>query len=210
MPPGSTPLWCPGAVAGEWADVCGFLKRPDSFERLKVRQHGAFTIPQDTLGLRPKDQSCHHDVWLHSVFVNHHGDYEPREKHEQRLLIKERSAPYQTNKESGKAVEDESDRSLSCWPFDVMAVFNSSDRCAPLSSDIHDATPTAALRRTHGKRAREQHLLGNPRGPSLTLLLPWRGFASSQTEAKNSLKNAVLLNCSWRHHSQCFELPLNL
>ena len=34
-------------------------------------------------------------------------------KHEQRLLLKERSAPYQPNKERGKAVEDESDRSLS-------------------------------------------------------------------------------------------------
>ena len=103
----------PKAVPGEWADVCGFLKPPDSHERLKVRQHGAFSIPHDTLGLRPKDQSCHHEVWLHLAFVNHHGDCEPRERHEQRLLLKERSGPYQHNKVRGKTVEDESDRSLS-------------------------------------------------------------------------------------------------
>ena len=28
MPPGSTPLWGPGGVPGEWSDVCGFLKPP--------------------------------------------------------------------------------------------------------------------------------------------------------------------------------------
>ena len=33
MPPGPTPLLGPGAVPGDWADVCGFLKPPDSYER---------------------------------------------------------------------------------------------------------------------------------------------------------------------------------
>ena len=28
----------PGAAPGEWADVCGFLKHLDSYERWKVRQ----------------------------------------------------------------------------------------------------------------------------------------------------------------------------
>ena len=68
--------------------------------------------PCSTLGLRPKDQSCHHEVWLHLAFVNQHGVYEPRERHEQRLLLLERSAPYQLNKGMGNASEDESDRSL--------------------------------------------------------------------------------------------------
>ena len=49
-------------------------KPPDSFGRWKVRQHGAFSIHRDTLGPRPKDQSCHHEVWLYLAFVNHHGD----------------------------------------------------------------------------------------------------------------------------------------
>ena len=35
MPPGSTPLWSPGAVPGEWADACGFPKPPDSHEKLE-------------------------------------------------------------------------------------------------------------------------------------------------------------------------------
>ena len=113
MPPGPTPLWRPGAGPGDWAGVCGFLKPPDSFERWKVRQQGAFSIPHDTLGLRPKGQRCHHEVWLHLAFVNHLGDYEPRERHDQRLLIKERAAPYQPSKERGKSGEDDSDRSLS-------------------------------------------------------------------------------------------------
>ena len=112
-PPGPTPLWGSGSAPGEWADVCGFLKPPHSYGRWKVRLHAAFSILHDALGVRPKDQSCHHEVWLHLAFVDHHVDYDPLEGHEQRLLLKERSAPYQPNKERGKAVEDESDRSLS-------------------------------------------------------------------------------------------------
>ena len=27
--------------------------------------HGAFTIPYGTLGLKEKDQSCNHEVWVH-------------------------------------------------------------------------------------------------------------------------------------------------
>ena len=29
----------------------------------------------------PKDQGCHHEVWLHLASVDHHGDNEPRERH---------------------------------------------------------------------------------------------------------------------------------
>ena len=58
-----------GAVAGEWTDVCGFVKPPNSCDKWKVRLHGAFTIPRETLGLRPRDQSCHHEVWLHLHLV---------------------------------------------------------------------------------------------------------------------------------------------
>ena len=28
----------------------------------------------------PKDQGCHHEVWLHLASVDHHGDNEPRER----------------------------------------------------------------------------------------------------------------------------------
>ena len=69
MPPDPPPLWRPGAVPGDWADVCGFSQASRLYGRWKVRQHGAFSIHHDSQGLRPKDQSCHHEVWLHLAFV---------------------------------------------------------------------------------------------------------------------------------------------
>ena len=54
MSPGPTPLWDPGAVPGEWTDVCGFLKPPDSHERWTVRMHGAFSMHHSTFDLREK------------------------------------------------------------------------------------------------------------------------------------------------------------
>ena len=41
-----------------WADVCGFLKRPDSDRYWKVRTDGAFSIPRKSLGLRPTDNAA--------------------------------------------------------------------------------------------------------------------------------------------------------
>ena len=63
LPPGPTPLWGPRGVPGEWSDVCGFLKPPGSEDDWQIRNHGAFTIPYSTLGLKEKDQSCHHEFW---------------------------------------------------------------------------------------------------------------------------------------------------
>ena len=80
MPPGPTPLWGPGSIPGNWADVCGFLKPPESDRQWKVRLHGAFSIPRDVLGLRPNDQSCHHEAWLHLDFVGRHDIQPQREK----------------------------------------------------------------------------------------------------------------------------------
>ena len=65
LPPGPTPLWGAGGGPGEWSDVCGFFKPPGSENEWQVRVHGAFTIPHSTLGLKEKDQSCHHEVWIH-------------------------------------------------------------------------------------------------------------------------------------------------
>ena len=57
-PPVTTPLWGPGGVPGDWADVCGFIKPPDSHEKWQVHLHGAFSIRHNTSVLREKDQSC--------------------------------------------------------------------------------------------------------------------------------------------------------
>ena len=66
-PPGPTPLWGPGSIPNNWADVCGFLKPPGSQRSWRVNKHGevsthgAFSVPRKALGLRPNDQSCHHE-----------------------------------------------------------------------------------------------------------------------------------------------------
>ena len=70
LPPGPTPLWGPGGVPGEWSDACGFSKSPGSENEWRVRMHGAFTIPYSALCLKEKDQSCHHEVWIHLLHVN--------------------------------------------------------------------------------------------------------------------------------------------
>ena len=69
-PPGPTPLWGPRSIPDNWADVCGFFKLPGSQQCWKVDKHGAFSIPRKSLGLRPTDQSCHHETWLHLDFVD--------------------------------------------------------------------------------------------------------------------------------------------
>ena len=76
-----------------------------------VRQHGAFPIPHEALGIRQTDQSCHHEVWLHMDFVERRNGQAHREKHEERrLLLKERSAPYNYNKLKYPTVGDASGR----------------------------------------------------------------------------------------------------
>ena len=102
MAPGPRPLWGPGAVPGAWSDVCGFLKPPDSNERWRVRQHGAFPIPHEALGIRQTDQSCHHEMWLHIDFLERRNGQAHHERHERRLLLKERFEPNLTANKSTK------------------------------------------------------------------------------------------------------------
>ena len=100
VPPGTTPLWRPGGVPGEWADVCGFLKPPESETEWQVRMHGVYTIPYSALGLREKDQSCHHEIWMHLSHVNARADERaPQYNQQRRLHIKERTSPYGHSKE---------------------------------------------------------------------------------------------------------------
>ena len=65
IPHGSSPLWGPGNVPGERADVCGFTEPPNTDNEWQVRGHGTLEINCDVLGTRPTDQSCHHEVWIH-------------------------------------------------------------------------------------------------------------------------------------------------
>ena len=55
VPPLSLPLWgIRWSAVGEWADVCGFIKPPESQNEWQVRMHGAFSVPYSTLGLRKR------------------------------------------------------------------------------------------------------------------------------------------------------------
>ena len=94
-PPGPTPLLGLGSTPNNWADVCGFLKPPRSDRYWKVRMHGAFSIPRKTLGLRPIDQSCHHETWLHLDFVDWRRTWSQQGEHDRHISLKERPAPYQ-------------------------------------------------------------------------------------------------------------------
>ena len=70
-------------------------------------------MPREILGLSQRDQSCHHEVWLHLEFVGDqyaHGSRMNHDNHnDYRVLLTERSCPYQ-----GKGrYDDGSDHSLS-------------------------------------------------------------------------------------------------
>ena len=91
-PPGPTPLWEPGSIPNKWADVCGFLKPPGSQRFWKVSKHGAFSIPRKALGLRPNDQSCHHETWLHLHFVDWNNTWNHQAHYKVNIRLKERPA----------------------------------------------------------------------------------------------------------------------
>ena len=95
-PPGSTPSWGPGSIPNNWADVCGFLNPPGSDRYWKVRMHGAFSILRKTLGLRPTDQSCYHETWLHLDCVDWRSTQSQHDEHDRRIFLKERptACPY--------------------------------------------------------------------------------------------------------------------
>ena len=112
-PPGHTPLWGPGSISNNWADVCGFLKPPGSDRYWEVRMHGAFSIPRRTLGLRPTDQSCHHETWLHLDFVDWPNTWEPQGEHSRHISLKERPASFLHWQQKRRISEVMSDHSLS-------------------------------------------------------------------------------------------------
>ena len=91
-PPGPTPLWWPGSIPDNWADVCGFLKPPGSHRFWKVHKHGAFSIPRKTLGLRPTDQSYHHETWRHLDFVEWSNRRSKQDDCDRHISLKERLA----------------------------------------------------------------------------------------------------------------------
>ena len=89
------PLWGPRSIPNDWADVCGFVKPPASQRFWKVNKtwcHGAFSIPRQALGLRPSDQSRHHDTWLHLHFVDWNNKWNHEAHFNGNLRLKEQPA----------------------------------------------------------------------------------------------------------------------
>ena len=113
-PPGPTPLWGPGSIPNHWEDVSGFLKPPGSQRFWRLIEHGAFSIPRKALGLRPTDQSCHHETWLHLDFVDWSNKCSNQTYYNGHIRLKERPADssYGTQKKRNIS-EAMSDHSLS-------------------------------------------------------------------------------------------------
>ena len=112
-PPGPRPLWGPGSIPNNWADVCGFLKPPDSDWYWKVRMHGAFSLPLKTLGLLPTDQSCHHETRLRLEIVDGRNSRSHYGEPDRRILLKERLSAGQHGQQNRRISEVMSDHSLS-------------------------------------------------------------------------------------------------
>ena len=112
-PPGPTPLWGPGSIPNNWADVCGFLIPPDSDRYWKARMHGAFSIPRKTLGLRPTDQSCYHETRLHLDVVDCRSSQSHHEEPDRRILLEERPASHHHGQQKRRISDIMSDHSLS-------------------------------------------------------------------------------------------------
>ena len=92
IPHGRAPLWRPGGVPGERADVCGSVKPPNTDGEWEIRCHAAFEINRDVLGIRPTDQSylSHANAWP----VDHYRSRNAVRSEQDRRQGKQRGNPY--------------------------------------------------------------------------------------------------------------------
>ena len=65
---------------------------PGSLRCWKVNKHGAFSIPRKTLGLKPNDQGCHRETWLHLPFVDLNSKWSREAYYNGNIRLKERPA----------------------------------------------------------------------------------------------------------------------
>ena len=85
VPCGPTPLWGSGGIPSEWTDVCGLVMSQNSQAERLIREHGAFEIAREELGLSSKDQISHCETWIHLSHVNTPTVEREREQRERRL-----------------------------------------------------------------------------------------------------------------------------
>ena len=64
---GVTPLWGPGGEphGKVWPECCGFVILPDSQNQCLITRHDSFNVKPAAIGLKPTDQTWHHEQWLH-------------------------------------------------------------------------------------------------------------------------------------------------
>ena len=146
MKPLLTLLWGPRSIPNNWADVCGFLKPPGSQRFWKVNKHGAFSIPRKALGLRPNDQSCHHETWLHLHFVDWNNKWSNQAYYNGNIRFKERLAVSSYGTQKRNISEVMSDHSLSSQTRNHLRIPGSCDfTCSSSRSDLMSSGVFARL-----------------------------------------------------------------
>ena len=106
--------WKPGSIPNNWADVCGFLEPPGSQRFLEGEQTWRlFHSSTTSLGLRPSDQSCHHETWLHLHFVDWNNKWNHQTHYNGNICLKERPASSRNRAQKRSISEILSDHSLS-------------------------------------------------------------------------------------------------
>ena len=140
----------PGSIPNNRADVCGFLEPSGSDRYCKVRMRGAFSIPRKVLGLRPNDQSCHHETWLHLDFLDWRNTFSQRGAHDRRILLEERPAPLHQGAQKRRISDIMSDHSLSSWTREHSNAL--SLLCGTCTSSRSDLMTFCVLRQTCDRR----------------------------------------------------------
>ena len=79
----------------------------------KVHKHGAFSIPRKTLGLRPNDQSCHHETWLHLDLVDWSNTWSRQNDYDRHISLRTTCRLFKPDPKNNVLSEVMSDRSLS-------------------------------------------------------------------------------------------------
>ena len=92
----------------------------------KKNKHGAFSIPRKVLGLRPNDQSCHHETWMHIDFVDWSSKWSHQDYYEGNIRLKERPAGSSYGTHKRHISEIMSDHSLSSYICKHSHVFSKS------------------------------------------------------------------------------------
>ena len=118
IPPGPTPLFGPGGVPVEWADVCGFMKPPGSETEWHIRMHGAFVMKLSASNLQTRAATTkYHLLHVNARLV----DRTSRDGEYRRPTVRKRNSPYDQRQRKEAilmATCDHSPVQRMCDPYD--------------------------------------------------------------------------------------------